>query len=230
MNARGIVFAIALLAVGGAQAQEVDAPPHHLEAEPANRFGPLAAGFKRHTPLYGGNETANPNDKVFQGFRTDPRYVLGIKLNEYLSLETGYSYLRDEGFHKIDTFGRRSGAVESAIAAGDLTAKSNTTYVAAKITVPVNERLSAYGKFGLAHSRVGNDGFVTPKMAEAHAAGKAGVFGGESSTGAYGAVGAKYKLNDRATLTGEVRKNGSASPFGNASNASGVKGSVGIGF
>ncbi len=231
MNARGTVFAIALLATCSAQAQLVDTPSGHLSADPANPYGPLAAGFKRYTPLYGGNETANPNDKVFQGFRTDPRYVLGVKLNEYLSLESGYSYLRDEGFHKIDTFGRRSGATEAAVAAGDLGAKSSTTYVAAKITVPLNERLSAYGKFGVAHSRVGNDGFVTPAMVEAHAAGKTpGVVGGESSTGPYGAIGAKYKLTERATLSGEVRTNRSASPFGNASNASGVKGSVGIGF
>lgn len=231
MNARGIAFALAVLALGGAQAQLVDAPPPRLQAEPANRFGPLAAGFKPYTPVYGGNETANPNDKAFQDFRTDPRYVLGIRLNDYLALETGYSYLRDEGFHKIDTFGRRSGALESAVAAGDLGARSNTTYLAAKLTVPLNERLSAYGKLGVAHSRVGNDGFITPKMAQAHAEGKAaGAFGGESGTGPYGAVGARYKLNDRATLNGEVRMNRSASPFGSASNASGVKGSVGIGF
>jgi len=230
MNARGIVFAIALLAIGSAQAQLAEPSSARLETEPLDRHGPLAAGFKRYTPLYGGNEAANPNDRQFQGFRTDPRLVLGVNLNKYLALETGYSYLWDEGFHKIDTFGRRSGATEAAVAAGDLRAKSNTTYFAAKLTLPVTDRLTAYGKFGVAHSVVKNDGFVSPQQAEAIAAGKPVQAGGESNTGPYGAVGAKYKLNDRTTLSGEVRSNGSANAFGRASNASGVKGSVGIGF
>jgi hypothetical protein len=78
---------------------------------------------------------------------------------------------------------------------------------------------------------VKNDGFVTPDMAEAHAGGKSTtVFGSETGTGAYGALGAKYKLNDKATLKGEVIMNGSADKFRSNSNASGLRGSVGFGF
>lgn len=222
MNAKGIVFAAALLLIGSAQAQLADAPAPRLEAEPGGRFGPLAAGFKRYEPVYGGNETANPNDRQFQGFRTDPRLVIGYAFNTYLAVETGYSHLRDEGFHKIDP-----GPAESAVAAGALGAKSHTTYVAAKLTLPVTDRLTAYGKLGLAQSTVTNDGFVTEKQAKRRQSG--GVFAGETSTGAYGALGAKYKLNDRATLSGEVRTNGSADKF-RVSNGSAVQGSVGFGF
>lgn len=238
MHAKHLVFATLLLDHCGVKAQlvaqpapDLPAPSTRLAADADGRYGPLDGAFKRYSPVYGGNEAANPNDRVFKGFRTDPRYVLGIKVNEYLAFETGYSYLWDEGFHKIDTFGRRAGAAESAVAAGDLRARSNTTYLAARITIPVNERLSAYGKFGVAHSTVANDGFTTPRMAQARAEGRlGGEFAGESSTGPYGAVGARYKLNDRATVSGEVRMNGSAAPFGKASNASGLRGSVGIGF
>ncbi|MGH8855004.1 MAG: outer membrane beta-barrel protein [Telluria sp.] len=215
MKAAITLFSFALFAAGAAQAQLVETPSTRLEAETGGRFGPLAAGFKRYSPLYGGNETANPNDRQFHGFRTDPRLVIGVAFNDYLALETGYSHLRDEGFHKID-----GGAVESAVAAGALGVKSHTTYVAAKLTVPVNERLSAYGKLGIAHSEAKNDGFL-PRHHP--------LFG-TSGRGAYGAVGAKYKLNDKATLSGEVVKNGSATNFGRASNASGVKGSIGLGF
>lgn len=222
MNAKGLVFAATLLLIGSARAQLAETPSSRLEAEPGGRFGPVAAGFKRYEPVYGGNETANPNDRQFQGFRTDPRLVIGYAFNKYLAVETGYSHLRDEGFHKIDP-----GPMESAVAAGALGAKSHTTYVAAKLTLPVNDRLTAYGKLGVAQSTVTNDGFTTPEQAKRRQNG--GVFAGETSAGAYGALGAKYKLNDRATLSGEVRKNGSADKF-RMSNGSAVQGSVGFGF
>jgi opacity protein-like surface antigen len=229
MNAKGIVFAAVFVASGSAQAQLADPPPPRLEAEADGRFGPLAAGFRRYSPLYGGNETANPNDRLFPGFRTDPRLVIGYAFNQYLSVETGYSHLRDQGFHKPNLFDPREAAIDSAVGAGVLGAKSHSTYLAAKISVPVNERLTAYGKLGVAQSVVKNDGFVTPQMAEAQAGGKSTtVFGSETATGAYGALGAKYKLNDKATLKGEVIKNGSADKF--RSNSTGVRGSVGFGF
>ena len=175
--------------------------------------------------LYGGNEAANPNDRQFQGFRTDPRLVIGYAFNQYLAVEAGYSHLRDEGFHKINPYD----PVESAVAAGALGAKSFTSYLAAKITVPVNDRLSAYGKVGVAGSVVKKDGFVTEQMVAAQGGNKPAVFNSETGTGAYGALGAKYKLNDRATIKGEVIMNGSADKFRNA-NSSAVRGSVGFGF
>ncbi|KFI08230.1 outer membrane beta-barrel protein [Massilia sp. BSC265] len=233
MDAKGIVFAAALLAIGSAQAQLADPPPSRLSADPGGRYGPLAEGFKRYQPLYGGNETANPNDRLFraQGFRTDPRLVIGYALNQYLSVETGYSHLRDQGFHKPNPFDARENAQDAAVGAGALGAKSFTTYLAAKITVPVTDRLTAYGKLGVAQSVVKNDGFVTPQMAEAQAGGRStGVFGGETGTGAYGALGAKYRLNDKATIKGEVIMNGSANDFRSNSNATGLRGSVGFGF
>lgn len=223
MKASRIVFGAALLAAGSTEAQLANPPGAVLEAEAeAGRFGPLAKGFKRISPLYGGNDTANPNDRVFLGFRTDPRLELGYAFNDYLSLEAGYSHLRDKGFHKIEP-----GALESAATAGALGARSHTTYLAAKVTVPVSERLSAYAKFGIAHSEVTNDGLLLPERVRPRTASE---FAGESGTGPYSAVGATYKLNKRTTLTGEARHNGSASKFGNATNASGLRGSVGIGF
>ena len=231
MYAKGIVLAAALLAGAGAQAQLLGAPPPRLEAEPGGRFGPLADGFKRYQPLYGGNEAANPNDKLFPGFRTDPRLVLGYAFNRYLAIEAGYSHLNDEGFHRVNLHS----PVEHAVATGALGAKSNTTYVAAKLTIPVNERLTAYGKLGIAQSVVKNDGFKTREMArteaEAAASGKApSPFASQADTGPYGAVGASYKLDGRTTLKGEVLMNGSAGKFSSGSNASRAQGSIGIGF
>ena len=45
-------------------------------------------------------------------------------------------------------------ATDSAMGAGVLGARSYTAYLAARITVPVNERLTAYGKLGVAQSVV----------------------------------------------------------------------------
>jgi len=229
---RPVLFTL-LLAAGAAHAQLLE-QSGTLSSDAAGRYGPLAKGFKPYSPFYGRNESANPNDRLFPGFRTDPRLVIGFALNDYLAIEGGYAHLRDEGFHKIDTYDARKRAVESAVAAGALGVVSNTTYLAAKITVPVTDRLTAYGKLGVAQSTVNNDGFVTANraqaVAEARAAGRSGApMGSESATGAYGAVGAKYKLNDRTTLSGEYTVNGSADKF-KGSNASGLRGSVGIGF
>lgn len=215
MSVRGILLAAALLAGGSAQAQALEPPASPLSAEPGGRYGPLAKGFKRYQPMYGGNEAANPNDRLFPGFRTDPRLVIGYAFNPYLALEGGYSHLRDEGFHKIDPYD----PLESAVSAGALGMKSHTTYVAGKLTVPVTDRLTAYGKLGVSQSTLKANAFSRPELDA-----------DRTSTGPYGAVGARYKLNDRATLKGEVRTNGSADKFGRASNASGVRGSVGFGF
>lgn len=223
MKASSIVFGAVLVAAGGAQAQLSKDPTSApvLDAD-AGRFGPLAAGFKRYSPLYGGNETANPNDRVFQGFRTDPRLVLGYAVNDYLSLEAGYSHLRDKGFNKIEPT-----ALESAVGAGALGVRSHTTYLAARVTLPFSERMSAYAKFGIAYSEVKNDALLAPEQVRSRTTGE---FVGASDTGAYGAVGATYKLGDKATLNGEAQLNSSAGKFGKATNASGLKGSLKVGF
>ncbi|MFC0254505.1 outer membrane beta-barrel protein [Massilia consociata] len=223
MNARGIVIAAALLAAASAQAQLLDTSTSRLGAQTLPGYGPLASGFKRYSPVYGGNEAANPNDRQFKEFRTDPRLVLGYAFNPHFALEAGYSHLFDEGFHKINPYQ----PTEQAIAAGALGVKSYTVHAAAKVSLPLSERLSAYGKLGIAHSQLKDDGTLGA-MQEAPTA--RGVAVGTSDKGPFGAVGAKYKLNDRATVSGEYRINGSASKFGNASNASGVRGSIGVGF
>jgi hypothetical protein len=222
MHVKHLLLATALLA-SAAQARppedaQVAAP--RLSADSTGRYGPIAEGFKRYTPLYGENEAANPNDRQFSGFRTDPRLVLGYAFTKNFAIEAGYAHLRDEGFHKIEP-----GPVEQAVAAGALGAKSHTTYVAAKVTLPLSERLSVYGKFGVAQSQLKDDGLLPRGSPTVGGAALPG-----SDEGAYGAVGATFRVNKRTTVSGEIVGNGSARKFDNVSNASGLKGSVGIGF
>lgn len=221
MHVKALVFATGLFAIG-AQAQQIESQPTkapRLSADANGRYGPLAEGFRRYGPLYGGNETANPNDRQFSGFSTDPRLVLGYAFTKNFAIETGYSHLHDRGFHKIEP-----DAVDQALAAGALGARSHTTYVAARLTVPLSERLSAYGKFGVAHSQLKRDSLPPPGA----------TVGGDplatAGKGAYGAIGAQFRVNDRTTIKAEARRNGSASKFDSVSNASSLRGSVGIGF
>jgi len=217
-----IVAAISLLAAAGAQAQLIEPSAPRLAAEATTRYGPLADGFQRYQPLYGRNETANPNDRQFSGFRTDPRLLLGYSVNRYFAIETGYAHLVEEGFHKIEP-----GPVEDAVSAGALGVKSFTGHVGAKLTLPLNERLNAYGKLGVARTVLGKD---DPLLAQ----GAVPTIGGKDRetgrNGGFGALGAEYKLNEKATIKGEVRKNRSADKLGAPSNATGLRGSVGIGF
>jgi len=217
-----IAAAMTLLAAAGAQAQLIEPSAPRLAAEATARYGPLADGFQRYQPLYGRNETANPNDRSFSGFRTDPRLLLGYSINRYVAIETGYAHLVDEGFHKIEP-----GPVDDAVSAGALGVKSFTGHVGAKITLPLNERLNAYGKFGVARSLLRKDDALL-------AQGVVPTIGGNDRetmrSGSFGALGAEYQLNDKATLKGEVRMNGSADKIGPPSNATGLRGSMGIGF
>jgi OOP family OmpA-OmpF porin len=84
------------------------------------------------------------------------------------------------------------------------TSKGNGYYVAAKATMPINEQFSAYGKVGVQHSeRKFNSAALNVK---------------DSDTGAYGALGVQYKLNQQVALTAEYERYGKEKDFGAKSN------------
>jgi OOP family OmpA-OmpF porin len=82
--------------------------------------------------------------------------------------------------------------------------KGNSYYLAAKATMPINEQFSAYGKFGVEHSeRKLNTSTVHLK---------------DTDTGAYGALGVQYKLNQQVALTAEYERYGKEKDIGAKSN------------
>jgi opacity protein-like surface antigen len=82
--------------------------------------------------------------------------------------------------------------------------KSNGYYVAAKATMPINEQFSAYGKVGVEHSeRKLNTAALNLK---------------DTDTGAYGALGVQYKLNQQVALTAEYERYGKEKDIGAKSN------------
>jgi OOP family OmpA-OmpF porin len=109
----------------------------------------------------------------------------GYQVNQTWAAEAGYT---DFGDHDV----------------ANGTSKGNGTYVAAKATMPINDRFSAYGKVGVQHSeRKFNSAAVNLK---------------DTDTGAYGALGVQYKLNQQVALTAEYERYGKEKDIGAKSN------------
>jgi OOP family OmpA-OmpF porin len=80
------------------------------------------------------------------------------------------------------------------------TTKGNGYYVAGKATMPINDRFSAYGKLGVQHSeRKFNSALVNVK---------------DTDTGAYGALGVQYNLNQKVALVAEYERYGKTKDIG----------------
>lgn len=67
--------------------------------------------------------------------------------------------------------------------------------------MPVNDQFSAYGKLGVAYSN---------RKVEAND----GLHIDHHDTGAYAALGAEYKLNEKVSLVGEYERYGKSTDFG----------------
>lgn len=198
---------VLLLGMCRAQAQaQVDTQ----DAELQQWFGQEPTRFEKAIQppprLYGKNFGENPNDQAFKGmFKTDPKLLIGIDISPGWSLEAGYVNLFDRGFHRIDERDARD-------TAGALGIHGFRTHAAAKYSMPITDRLSAYGKFGIAYSRA------------------AGPASGPGETGLYTGIGARLKVNDRVTIGVEYGSHGGgARNVGNASSSQ-VKADIGITF
>lgn len=211
MKAFRFALAAAALAGGSAEGQLADpASQARLQARPspeARAFARIPAPFE---PAYMVNEGEHPFTGLFDGYRSDPRLVAGINLNRYLALEMGYRERKDRGFHAIDPR-------DPLDTTGALGTKGFNSYVAVKVTAPITDNLSAYGKLGASHSeRRGADAIGRQNN----------VVGG-----AYTGIGAQYRLNDKASVTVEGQKFGnSAEKWGSDTNANGVNAKLKLGF
>lgn len=214
MKTSRFAFAVAaLLAVGSAQAQLLDQPAAPLleKAVPA-QAQPFAGSFQPFPRPYamGADTPTVRYDTIFDSYRTDPKLMVGVQLTPNVAIETGYANLFTRGFHFVD-YGR---ADERA---GALGTKGFTSYLAGKLTVPVGERFSAYGKVGIAFSqRNTHDQKGNPLT--------------DIDAGPYANIGAKYKLTEKATVSGELTRAGDTAKWGASSNATGVSAKLKMGF
>ena len=200
---------IAAAPVGAQLVEPVAAPVALADTRARSVFSaPRAPGSETFPHIYGGNLAANPNDRLFAGmFKTDPRLVMGIALTPGLSFEAGYVNVIDQGFRPVNER-------DPEDTSGAIGLRGFNLHAAAKITQPLGERLSAYGKLGVAHSqnRRGD---------------RRGV-----DTGLYTGVGAEYKVSKRVTVDGSFENHGHAAQrFQNATNSSSrVKANLNLGF
>lgn len=223
MTPHRLAFAAAIFLAGSAQAQS-------LEPQAGTYSNPKQAAIQEsfdkaqrlpYPRAYGGNEAASPNDKAFAGlFKRDPRLVGGYELFPNLAVEAGYVYLLDYGFHRIEP--------GPDAAPGGLNHNNFSSHLAFKYTLPLTDRLSAFGKVGVAHS------VMTPSLnvvaLEGTGAEGKPLRRKETDTGRYLGVGAQYKLSENASVDAQYGSHGDAARWGKASNSTGARANLKIGF
>ena len=177
MKALTFVFAAAALAAGtAAQAQQLSTPSDTVSYRPYIGIGVASAG-----------------DTATDSHRADGKIFGGVDFSNNLGVEAGYVNFSSRDRHFSEAQTGIPGGVTSAT-------KGYGTYVAAKYTVPVSDRFSAYGKLGVSHnvrkysSNVGYDEDI--------------------DNGVYAGLGVQYKLNEKVSLVGEYERYGRGKEMG----------------
>jgi opacity protein-like surface antigen len=218
MTTTHLALAAALLAAAGsthAQLLDSAAAPKDLSGTPA-----LSAPFAKIQPVprtYMGDaaETGGvrfQDKSAFGVYVSDPKLFAGVNLSPYFAIETGYANLYTRGFHFADY--ARPDEVNGALGT-----KGSNSYLAARLNVPVNDQLSAYGKLGVAVSeRVAHDKTLRSTASD-------------TDVGAYVGMGARYKVNEKATVSAGYEQYGnSAKKWGSETNNSGLQAKFRMGF
>ncbi|OON64128.1 hypothetical protein B0920_12585 [Massilia sp. KIM] len=134
---------------------------------------------------YVGAAAVSAKNQTVDAHKADGKLFAGYDFNQNMGVEAGWV-----NHHKTD-FAR--GAVNGST-------EGYGTYVAAKYTVPVNERVSAYGKLGVSHSeRKLNTNLGRIK---------------DDDTGGYGGLGLQYQVNQNVALTAEFERYGKSKDYG----------------
>lgn len=149
---------------------------------------------------------------AFGVYVSDPKLFAGVNLAPNFAIETGYANLYTRGFHFADY--ARPDEVNGALGT-----KGSNSYLAARLNVPVNDQLAAYGKLGVAVSdRVAHDRTLHNTVTD-------------TDVGAYVGMGARYKVNEKAAVTAGYEQYGnSAKKFGSETNNSGLQAKFKLGF
>jgi OOP family OmpA-OmpF porin len=123
------------------------------------------------------------------GYKASGKIFGGYEFDQNWGVEAGYTDFRNSNFNYSVNGTNGSG-----------TTKGSSYYVAGKYNMPVNDQFSVYGKLGLEHSE--------RKLQSADLNLK------DTDTGAYGAVGLQYNLNQQVALTAEYERYGKTKTVG----------------
>lgn len=226
MKSHWLVHAAAVLFAGSAHAQLMEP----LSPEQANLYATQRSAmqesfdeaYQPYPRAYGRDEGAVSNDKAFKGlFKRNPRLVGGYQLTPNFAIEAGYVYLMDRGFRRIDPW-------EPENPLGSLNINNFSSHLAAKYSLPLTDKLVAFGKVGKAHSVMTVPTSVARRIARE--TGKP-VREKEMDTGLYVGAGAQYQLDEKTTIDAQYGRHGdSAKKWGKDTNSTGVRANLKMGF
>jgi OOP family OmpA-OmpF porin len=124
-----------------------------------------------------------------EGWKTSGKVFGGYDFNNTWGVEAGYT-----DFRKSDYSYKLGAQTVNGQSEG------HSTYLAGKVTAPINDQISLFGKLGVADNKVSlkNDPF----------------FKGDSKTELYAGVGGQYNLNQKVALTLEYERYGKSKDVG----------------
>lgn len=175
-----LIFALiaGVTAIGAAQAQ------------PTSYIG-LGVASSDHNANVGAGVSTDP-----AGFKPNAKIFGGVNLSPTWAIEAGYTDIR-KADHSFSVAG----------VPGTARTDGNRSYVAAKATMPINDKFGVYGKLGVGYSKV-NISSATPF-----------VGGSDSKTEAYAALGGEYNINEKVALSLEYERYGKQKDFGAKADA-----------
>jgi OOP family OmpA-OmpF porin len=148
-----------------------------------------AATANKAPHAYVGIGVASAENRVVDAWKSDAKIFGGYQFDQSWGVEAGFT---------------RFGRVGVTVPGFDFTehgrTKGSSSYIAGTYTLPLNERVAAYGKLGVSYnerSYIGNFGAL-----------------GEHDTGLYGGAGLQVKLTDSLALTGEYERYGKKKTLG----------------
>jgi opacity protein-like surface antigen len=161
----------------------------------------LAAGTAAHAQQasttyrpYVGIGVVSADNMTMDKRHADTKIFGGVDFSNNLGVEAGYVNFSKQERHYDESWTGVPGGV-------GVYTKGYGAYVAAKYTVPINERFAAYGKLGLAHSQRKWGSSVGASFAD-------------NDNDVYAALGAQYKLNDTISVVGEYENYGKRKEVG----------------
>lgn len=214
MKAFVVATVVGLCAATAAQAQLLDgAAAPQMERKPVEPE-PFGGKVKPVSPGYveGGTRKANANPGL--SYSPDPRVSVGARLSENAAIEVGHVDTGTRPYADLD------GIPPSPLEPARARIKADSTYVAGKLSVPVGERIEAYGKVGMAYS-------------ERQYHDRRGTAIKDVDAGPYAGVGADYKVSGKASVTGKVERFGDTGKkwgAGSGGGANGVSAGMKLGF
>ncbi|QJD99944.1 porin family protein [Massilia forsythiae] len=137
-----------------------------------------------HEDSYSGLSSFNSD-----GYKASGKIYGGYEINPMWAVEAGYTDFRKSNFN-----------YSSAATTINGDTKGYGYYLAAKASAPINDQFSVYGKLGVQHSQRELRSVAYNLK--------------DDDTGAYGALGLQYNINQQVALTAEYERYGKSKDFG----------------